>query len=256
MNLELEKDFLSKIDSLKDKTNILHFSCGADSIASYLKLREFGIKPVLVYHYFLKDLHMVKNYIDYFEKKFNERIYQFPSTLYSEMMDKALFQLPVKARERFRNRIGFFELDKHTKDRFDRFLNTALGGNVVFHLGLRYTDGLRRFQYLSKHGCSYGNKFYPVVSFQVKDIQDILERHDYLLPLEYRLWGLSFESPRAWNINLIKEHCPETYKQITEVFPLIGAEGLRKYAILNKHFKQRITQFGKYAMKKETCPVW
>jgi len=211
MNEQLEKDFLSKVDTLKDKTNVLHFSLGADSVACYLRLKEFGIKPILVYHYFLKDLPMVKNYIDWFENKFNEHIYQFPSTLYSEMINKALFQLPIKARERFRNKIISFGLDKHTKEKFDRFLDTALGKGVIFHLGLRYTDGLRRYQHLSKYGCSYGNKFYPIVSFQVKDIQDILEKNGCLLPIEYRLWGLSFESPRAWNINLIKEHCPETY---------------------------------------------
>ena len=256
MNEILEKDFQNKVDSLKNKVNVLHFSCGADSIACYLRLREHGIRPVLIYHYFLKDLPMVKNYIDYFEKKFDERIYQFPSTLYSEMIDNALFQLPVKARERFRNRIGSYGLDRHTKDSFDRCIERTLGENVIHHFGLRYTDGIRRYQHLSRHGCSYGNKFYPIVSFQVKDIQNILEKYDCLLPIEYSLFGRSFESPRAWNINLIREHCPETYKQICEVFPLVGAEGLRKYATLNKSHKQRITQFGKYAQKKEMCPTW
>ena len=256
MNEILEKDFLTKVDSLKDKTNVLHFSCGADSVACYLRLREYGIKPVLIYNYFLRNLPMVKNYIDWFEKKFDVHIFQFPSTLYSEMVDNALFQLPVRARERFRNRIGCYGLDKHTKDSFDRLIDKTLGGNVIHHFGLRYTDGLRRYQHLIKHGCSYGNKFYPVVSFRVKDIQDILERNTCLLPIEYGLFGRSFESPRAWNINLIKEHCPESYRQICEVFPLVGVESLRKYAALNKSHKQRITQFGKYAQKKEMCPTW
>lgn len=250
MNEILEKDFQSKIDTLKDKINVLHFSCGADSVASYLKLKENGIRPVLVYNYFLPHLKMVDNYINYFEKKFSERIYQFPSVLFSEMIDNALFQLPIKARERFRNRIGCFELSKHTKEKFDNFLDTALGGNVIHHLGIRYSDGIRRYQHLSKNKCSFKDKFYPIASFKVSDIQDILDRHDCLLPIEYSLWGLSFESPRAWNIGLIKEHCPETSRQITEVFPLIGAEALRKYATLNKHHKQRITQFGQYAMPK------
>jgi len=256
MNEQLEKDFLSKVDSLKDKVNVLHFSCGADSVACYLRLKEHGIKPILVYHYFLKDLPMVKNYIDWFEKKFNEKIFQFPSTLFSELFGRALYQYPVKAREKFRNRIyGIvgYDLDRYSKEDFDKFLANAIGGDVVFHLGLRYTDGLRRFQHLSKNGCSHGNKFYPIASFQVKDIQDILEKYNCLLPLEYALWGLSFESPRAWNINLIKEHCPETYRMILDIFPMIGgAEGLRdRFNKLNKHFKQRVTQFGKFAMPRE-----
>jgi len=256
MNDVLEKDFLNKVNSLNNKINVLHFSCGADSIASYLKLKEHGINPICVYHYFIKDLPMIKNYIDWFEKKFNERIYQFPSTLFTEMFDRALYQYPLKAREKFRNRIGS-DMAGFTKDVFDRFLEKTIGGDVVFHLGLRYTDGIRRFQHLSKYGCSYKNKFYPIVSFQIKDIQDILEKYECLLPIEYRLWGISFESPRAWNINLIKENCPVTYKMILDVFPLIGAEGLRdRYNSLNKHFKQRLFQFSKYAMTKEMCETW
>jgi hypothetical protein len=256
MNEPLEKDFLRKIDTLRDKINVLHFSTGADSVACYLKLREHGIRPILVYHYYLKDLPMVKNYIDYFEKKFDEHIYQFPSTLWAFDLNNALYQKPIRAIDRFRYDIAQYELNKFTKDEFDRIIADTLGGDVVFHLGLRYTDGVRRYNHLMKHGCSYGNKFYPIVSYQIKDVQDILEKHDCYLPFEYGLWGISFESPRAWNIGLIKEHCPETYGQITEIFPLAGAEGLRKYAALNKHFKQRLTQFGKYAMPKERYPIW
>jgi hypothetical protein len=256
MNEILEYDFSGKVESLKNKTNVLHFSTGADAVASYLKLKEHDIHPILVYHYFLKDLPMVKNYIDYFQRKFNERIYQFPSTLWAERIDNVLYQPPVWAREKFGHHIAHYELDKFTKDMFDKLIADTLGGDVVFHLGLRYTDGIRRYQHLTRHGASFGDKFYPIASFQIKDIQAILEKHDCLLPIEYRLWGISFESPRAWNMNLIKEHCPETYRQILGTFPLAGAEGLRKYAMLNKHFKQRITQFGKYAMPKEMYPIW
>jgi len=256
MNEILEKDFLNKIDSVKSKVSILHFSCGADAVASYLRLKEHGINPLLVYHYFIKDLPMVKNYIDWFEKKFNERIYQFPSKLFTEMFDRALFQYPKKAREKFRNLIGT-AMRGFTKEKFDRFLADSVGGDIVFHFGLKYTDGVMRYQHLIKSGCSYGHKFYPIASFQVKDIQAILEKHDCLLPIDYRLWGMSFESPRAWNIKIIKEHCPETYKMILDKFPLVGAEGLRdRFNKLNKHHKQRITQYGKFAMTKEMCETW
>jgi hypothetical protein len=256
MNEQLEKDFLSKVESLKNKVNVLHFSTGADSVACYLKLKEHGINPILIYHYFLKDLPMVKNYIAYFEKKFNERIYQFPSTLWREYVTDALFQYPIKAWDKWINHIQPYQLYAYTKDNYDRAIADALGGDVVFHLGLRYTDGLRRYQHLQQHGVSFKDKFYPVASFQIKDIQAILEKNDCLLPFEYSLWGISWESPRAWNINLIKEHCPETYKQIQKFVPLIGAEGLRKYAVLNRHFKSRLTQFSRFAMKKEMYPIW
>ena len=250
MNLDLERDFENKIDSLKNKTVLLHFSTGADSVASYLKLKEHDISPILIYHYFLKDLPLHKNYISYFEQKFNEHIFQFPSTLYSERIGNALYQIPIRGRAKFVNSISHYELRKHSKDGFDKLIDETLGGNVVFHLGLRYSDGLRRFQHLSKNGCSFQNKFYPVSSFAVSDIQHILEKNDCYLPPEYAYWGISWEAPRAWNVGLLKTHFPESYRQLTRVFPMIMAENFRKYAKLNKHFRQRITQLGKYSMPK------
>jgi hypothetical protein len=256
MNELLERDFQEKISKLRDKTNVLHFSCGADSVASYLRLKEHDINPILVYHYFIKDLPMVKNYIDWFCKRFNERIYQISSTLWAEHIDNALFQLPIKAREKFRNNIAATELYLYTKEVGDLMIKDALGGEVVFHLGLKYTDGLRRYQHLQKHGVSFNDKFYPVASYKISDIRDILTRNKCILPIEYGLWGISWEGPRAWNINLIREHCPETYKKLIAMFPLIGLQGARKYAVLNRHFKSRLTQFSEFAMPKEMYPIW
>jgi len=257
MNEQLEADFQEKVKSLKGKTNILHFSTGADSVACFLRLREHGIEPVLVYQYFLKDLPMVKNYINYFQNKFNVRVYKFPSTLYAEHITKALYQLPVKGFEKYSNSIAMYGYHLLTKDFFDEILKDELGGDCVTHLGLRYTDGIWRYKHLLKNGVSFNDKFYPIASFQIKDVQAILEKYNCLLPIEYGLWGISFESPRAWNINLIKEHCPETFKQIEKVFPTIGYEGARdKYSGLNKHFQSRLTQFARFAMKKEMCEIW
>ena len=254
---QLENDFKAKVGGLKGKTNVLHFSTGADSVACFLKLRENGIEPILIYKYFIKDLPMVKNYIDYFEKKFNVHVFQFPSTLWAEHNDKVLYQLPIKAREKHFNNLSKYYLDLYTKDVFDQSLAKTLGGDVVFHLGLRYTDGLRRYQHIMKHGCSFENKFYPIASFKVADIQELLDKYDCKLPIEYGLWGISFESPRSFNINLIKENCPSTYEAIKKQFPMIGALGLRdKYTRLNQHFKARVTQFKKFAMPKEGYEIW
>lgn len=254
---QLENDFKAKIDGLKEKTNVLHFSTGADSVACFLRLREHGIEPILIYKYFIKDLPMVKNYIDYFEKKFNVHIYQFPHTLWAEHTDKALYQLPIKAREKFRNNIGKYYLDCYKNEYFDKAIVEALGNDVVFHLGLRYTDGLRRYQHLMKHGVSFGNKFYPIASFKVADIYDLLDKYDCRLPIEYGLWGISFEAPRSFNINLIKENCPATYEAIKAKFPLIGTLGYRdKYTKLNQHFKSRTTQFKRFAISKEGYEIW
>ena len=256
MHEDLERDYQSKVGSLKNKVNLLHFSTGADSIVCYLRLKEAGISPILIYHYYLSHLKMVDNYIDYFSKKFDEKIYQFPSSLFCDDIVDLPFQKPVKKIERWFYWIQEYGFDDFTKDIFDNFIKKTIGGDVVLHLGIRYTDGIRRYQHLIKNGVQFNDKFYPVAPFKVGDIYDYLDKYECYLPIEYGLWGISFESPRSWNVNLIKEHCPETYRQIENVFPLVGSLGLRKFSTLNQHFKSRLTQFKRFAMPKYMYPEW
>lgn len=110
---------------------------------------------------------------------------------------------------------------------------------------------------IRKAGVMFNNKFYPIASFKISDIQAILKKHNCKLPIEYGLWGISFESPRAWNIGLIKEHCKETYKQILGHFPLIDYEMYReKYNKLNRHFTTRLSQYSQFAISKEEYAEW
>ncbi|TXJ31168.1 hypothetical protein [Brachyspira aalborgi] len=257
----LEKDFNKKIDLIKDKTNILHFSTGADSVASFLKLRENGIEPILIYKYFIPHLKMVDNYIDYFQNKFNVRIYQLSHRMWGEMIGNLQFQKPMvekKGNKLFNNYyIQLAHAFGKDLSAFDMFLDNIFGKNAIYHYGLRYTDGINRFRHLRKAGVMFNNKFYPIASFKISDIQAILKKHNCKLPIEYGLWGISFESPRAWNIGLIKEHCKETYKQILGHFPLIDYEMYReKYNKLNRHFTTRLSQYSQFAISKEEYAEW
>lgn len=257
----LEKDFNKKIDLIKDKINILHFSTGADSVASFLKLRENGIEPILIYKYFIPHLKMVDNYIDYFQNKFNVRIYQFCHPLFTQMMGNLQFQKPMtekKGNKLFNNYYiqAAYNFGKD-KRAFDYHLDNIFGKKAIYHYGLRYTDGINRFRHLRKAGVMFNNKFYPIASFKISDIQAILKKHDCKLPIEYKLWGISFETPRAWNIGLIKEHCPETYNKILEYFPTIDYEMYReKYNRLNRHFTARLSQYSEYAISEEEYKKW
>lgn len=253
----LEEDYKKKIELIKDKTNILHFSTGADSIASYLRLREAGIEPILVYKYFIKDLPMVNNFLDYFQKKFNiKKIYQFPHPLWAEMLGKVQFQKPSYNFHKFLNEV--WQLRCFDKEAFDMHLSNCFDDkNTIYHFGLRYTDGIRRFEHLKNNGVMFQNKFYPVAPFKIGDIKAILNKYDCKLPIEYSLWGISFESPRAWNLPLIKDNCPETYKKILEWFPLVYYEIYRdRFNKLNRYFQARVKQFKDFAIDKKEYAIW
>ena len=71
----LKKNVIEQAEKLKGKKILLSFSCGADSICSFFRLRELGIEPVPFYLYFIKDLQMTNNYLDYFQKKYIHYLY-------------------------------------------------------------------------------------------------------------------------------------------------------------------------------------
>lgn len=252
----LEADYQNKVKLLKDKTNILHFSTGADSVASFLRLREAGIEPILIYKYFIPNLKMVDNYIDYFQNKFNVRVYQLPHPLFTEMFGNIQYQKPtnyfIKLWCTYGNMVAY------TKEYFDDILNKIFSNkDFIYHFGLRYTDGIRRLEHLKKNGVMFRNKFYPIASFKIGDIQAILKKHNCKLPIEYSLWGISFESPRAWSLPLIKENCPITYKQILDYFPVIEYSLYRgDFNKLNRHFLARLKQFKDFAIDKKMYKEW
>lgn len=69
--------------------------------------------------------------------------------------------------------------------------------------------------------------------------------------------GISFESPRAWNLGLIKDNCPETYKKILEWFPLLDYEMYRdRFNKLNRYFQVRVKQFKDFAIDKKEYAIW
>lgn len=261
MNEEVEKQIQEAIPKIKDKINILHFSTGADSVACFLRLREWGIEPYLVYDCFLPHIPMVDNYIDYFEKKFNTHVYRIPSKLYCEHIDNALYQIPVRKRETFRNKITPYELWKYDSNKLRKAILKHFNlrqDKVVFHKGIRVSDGMFRALSIKKHGVYHKDGcFFTIASYFASDVKDILRKYDCKLPIEYSLWGISFEAPRAWNIGLIRQHCPESYEYICKYFPMIKALQYRdQYNKLNQHFKSRLTQFKEFAMDKKDYEVW
>lgn len=261
MQEEIEKKIQEKIPLIKNKTHILHFSTGVDSVACYLRLREWGIQPILIYDYFLPDIPMVDNYIDYFEKKFDVKVYKVPSVFCVQFIDNALFQLPIKARESFRNKTTDLEFYKITNDKTRKKIIEALRlrkQDVIFHKGLRYTDGQYRYMSIIRNGVlTQQNTFLPIASFKMSDIKELLDKYDCKLPIEYKWLGMSFEWVDSRNIMYIKEQCPKSYEYICSYFPLIKTQEYRtEYNNINMHNKIRLSNFKDYAIDKSLYEEW
>ncbi|MBA4274074.1 MAG: hypothetical protein C0436_00310 [Alphaproteobacteria bacterium] len=251
MNDTIETSIQSELPRLKKEKHILHFSCGADSIACYLRMREWDIEPTLVYMYYIEGLPLVQSYIDYFQERFGVRIHQLPNTLLWDDLGMGYFQPPTMEMHypRYVRRMGWGKYDK-------KAYNAALSSIFQAHYhakGLRVTDGINRAANLKRYGPVRHDKreWSPVAPFGFNDIKDVLRKHDCKLPYDYSIFGMSFESPRYWQMPILRDKCPETYKKILSYFPMMDLMVGQADAIgrsIPGGAKRRITMYRDYVM--------
>lgn len=219
MNIDIENEIQSKIPELQQKKHLLHMSCGADSLAAWLRMREWKMDVTPVYMYYLENLPMVELYLDYLEKYFETKIYRLPHPLYWYDMQNGIYQSPMVGQKIY-NYINSLCWGEYTNESYNETLKTLLP-EMIHANGLRVTDGINRAMSIKKFGAVRNDKWMPIASFGFNDIKELLAKHDLKLPPEYAFMGMSFESPRYWNAGLIKEHCPKTWSKILESFPMM-----------------------------------
>lgn len=248
MHAELECQIRGQIELAKSKNVIISFSTGADSLACYLRLKEWGITPAaLIYMEYIHDLPMVRNYIDYFEDKENIKVYRIASKLYREDLRNGLFQRPGVGQKMFADSTIRNESKSVLNERIISSFNDPL-----LVIGLRYTDGIFRYKTLIEKGALRGNEWNPTASFTEADTAAIIANSGIKLPFEYRFMGRSFESPRATIANDMAKFAPKTWGKVKEVFPMVSLLEAQGKLIKRPHdMHRRIKSYGHLAMETE-----
>lgn len=252
MNSEIEEKIQSLVPELRKRQHVLMFSTGADSIASFLRLREWGITPsALVYHYYVPDIPMVEAYLRYFEDKFNVRVYRIFGTLGCEAIGNGLFQLPGVGMEMFRKNGG---IARTTKAMLNNAIMSQFSKDAVMDVGLRYSDGMVRWKVLTEKGPLRGQEFNPTASFTRTETRDLIADHGVKLPFEYRLIGRSFESIR-WSISkTLRQNAPKTWAHLKEWFPMINLLCAQSELLPeDRDQKSRVHTYGDLAFDTEDC---
>lgn len=252
MQPDIEKQIQNLIPEMRKRRHVLSFSTGADSIACFLRLREWGINPdALVYEYYIPEIPMVDNYLRYFEEKFSLHVYRVLGRLGCEAVGNGLYQLPGVGIEMFRRNGALAKTKK--KDINDGILS-SFSSDAIFDVGLRYSDGMVRWKTLTEKGPLRGREFNPTASFTRTETRDIIARNGVRLPFEYRLIGRSFESIRWQVAPQLRDAAPKTWAHIKQWFPM--ANLLCAQARLtkqNRDQQSRIHTYGDLAFETEEC---
>ena len=232
-------DHLCQVIRGKQDKVLLSFSRGKDSIATYLHLLEYWDKDsILLYYYYLApDIPFVERSLDYYERVFDTQILRLPSPAFLNGVNSFYLQTPNEM-EYIRGDFGKDGLDLWYDGDLQK-CNIILADLAREHFGLpqdclvavgnRADDNLQRGGVIRKHGpiIRKQRKFYPIYDFSIKDTMGIIRKHGIKLPIDYKIWGRSFDGLDFRFVNPLKKHLPQSYKHLKEWWPMLDANCAR-----------------------------
>lgn len=228
------EEVIGKIRAQTD-TILLAFSCGKDSIAAWLACRPHFRRIVPYYMYLIPDLEFVERSLHYYEEWFGCRIIRVPHPSLYRMLNNFVFQSPEHCAVIERVNLANFEyLDMQDAIRE----HLGLGLECFVASGVRAVDSPYRMIALKRYGAISERKrqFFPVWDWRKQQVVDAIRESGVKLPVDYRLFGRSFDGIDYRFVAPIRRHFPNDYRRIQQWFPLVDLEILRRqYAQTRPH---------------------
>lgn len=199
------------------------FSAGIDSIAMFYQLNKYFKKIVPIYMYAVPDLEFVNRYLNYFEHKFNKKILRIPHPATVRLLENNAYN--------FRHNIADNYLNSYNMDSMIVYVAESIGYpiNTMLAIGNKKVDNPIRHMSIKKYGSvNYDRSvFYPIFDWSEKDVKDTIIKNEVKIPIDYKIFGRSFDGLMYRFMIPLKKHFPNDYAKIKEYFPLIDVEIMR-----------------------------
>jgi hypothetical protein len=114
------------------------------------------------------------------------------------------------------------------------FIKEDLGidDSVLTAIGVRAFDNRYRHFAIDKYGAITEKRkvWYPIYDWDVHRLYDEIKEAGCKLPVDYKIWGKSFDGLDYRFIKPLKENFPRDYEKLKDFYPLIDAE-LKRYEL-------------------------
>lgn len=201
---------------------LLSFSCGKDSWAAWLSARDhFDFQPY--YLYLVPGLEFVEDYIGYAEQVLGKRVIRLPHPSFYRMLNNAIFQAPQNRRIIWAANLG----EPTYEDVRDAVIeDCGLPENSWVANGVRAADSpMRRAALMKSQGVTASRRqFSPCWDWNKARLLEELQRANIKLPVDYAVFGRSFDGIDLRFLIKIREHFPRDYQRILDWFPLADME--------------------------------
>jgi hypothetical protein len=220
---------LETIRKIRGETDtiLLSFSCGKDSVAAWLECRKYFPTIIPYYLYLVPDLSFVNQAIDYYEQFFKTKIVQLPHPSLLCLLNNLVFQAPENCLKIEKANLPTIDYDDQV---YEAARISGYAGSPWTAVGVRAADSLLRRVTINRFGTINGRqrKFYPVWDWKKAKLIEELSFAKIKLPVDYKMFGRSFDGIDYRFLAPIKKYFPEDYKRILDVFPLAGLEIKRR----------------------------
>lgn len=205
----------------------LAFSCGKDSIAAWLAMKEAGIKEIVpVYWWTIPDLSFVNESLKYYEDVFETHIFRLPHPSFYRFLAYGVCQPPERIRV-----IEAANIIIPTYEQIWDLLieQEGLPKRMWKANGTRAADSLMRRTSFMRHGVMKEKTrvVSPIADWLKSEVFDIMKRHNVKLPVDYEMFKRSFDGIDSRYVIPIKERFPDDYEKLLEWFPLIKMNLIR-----------------------------
>jgi hypothetical protein len=201
---------------------ILSFSRGKDSIGAFIALRDtFEVVP---YHlYLVPGLEFVAESLAYYERVFGVKIWNLPHPSLYRWLNCYVFQTPAHAAV-----IAAAQLPSFDYEDIRRLVREGAGlpEGVYTASGVRAVDSPMRMASMKRHGPinRRAHTYMPVHDWKKARLREELVKSGIKLPVDYLMFGRSFDGLDLRFLVPLKRERPRDYKILLEWFPLAEME--------------------------------
>jgi len=203
----------------------LSFSCGKDSLAAWLHLRDHAFEVVPFYLELVPGLEFVEHSLAYYERRFGTRIIRYLHPNLYPAIDNFEFQ-PHERHETIKwLKVPLYKYD-HVEERFRE--QARMDPKAWIAVATKRADSRLRSARIAPHALNWRrHTFMPVAEWSKADVFACLEHHRMPLPIDYELFGRSFDGWDYRFLDQIRRRFPRDYDRILRWFPEAELEYLR-----------------------------
>ena len=214
------------IQSVIEKSDgkvLLAFSAGKDSIAAWLALKAAGATVFPFYYYIHPDLGFVNLSLTYYEEFFGTRIARYPAPGVYGWWCGGVFQTPERVAVAMQSSLRPYKNELVTDA---ARIDFKLAATTPVALGVRAADSINRRTMFVRSGAinHKAKKFYPVWDWTKQAVVSAMSNAKLKLPVDYWIFGRSFDGLDYRFIAPVKKHFPEDYARLLDYYPLLNVE--------------------------------